>query len=67
MFMLGLGLMIMSMRTGFPMSPGLIIMAEIMFMILLTYIRLLPLWIPIVIGIVGSAIAIIAAKNTMGG
>jgi hypothetical protein len=49
-------------RFGMPVSAPALIILNIMFMIFLTYIGLLPIWIPVLLGIIAAGIAVIAVK-----
>ena len=62
MFFLALIMFGVSMKSGNPVSARVIMIIELFFMIFLTYIKLLPLWIPFVVVIVTAVLGGLAIK-----
>lgn len=62
MFFLALIMFGMAMKMGQPLSATVLIIVELFFMILLTYVKLLPIWLPFVIVLVAAGIGAAAIK-----
>ena len=65
MFLLAIFTIGAFLKAGAQINIGAIVILEILFMIFLTYIKLIPVWIPIVLAILGAAIMLWYAKNAV--
>lgn len=67
MFMLAIFYIVVMVQRGIEVKTIPLLVLEIFFMILLVYIKLLPIWIPIVIGIMGAGVAALIFKMSSSG
>jgi hypothetical protein len=62
MFLLALIMFGMALKTDHPLSPAVLIVVEMFFMVLLVYIKLLPIWLPFVIVLIAAGIGAAVIK-----